>query len=156
MREWTLYRWSESIRLWVWIWIHRWVNHRIKSVSDEWNEVWYIQDFKNVLLPARFFVLNWDEYNGCAKDTRVEWPWKSVWWNQGSHPHIILTGFNCGREVNECDSNPCQHGGSCVDRFDRYECRCMPGFRGKWRQIPNMKHSETCHLIDVSLACVRL
>lgn len=27
-------------------------------------------------------------------------------------------------DFNECDSNPCQHGGTCVDLYDGYECIC--------------------------------
>ena len=33
-------------------------------------------------------------------------------------------------EINECDSNPCQNGASCVDEVNRYSCVCKPGFVG--------------------------
>ena len=33
-------------------------------------------------------------------------------------------------EINECDSNPCQNGASCVDEVNRHSCVCKPGFVG--------------------------
>ena len=34
-------------------------------------------------------------------------------------------------ETNECDSNPCQNGGKCVDEVNGYTCNCEDGFTGK-------------------------
>lgn len=31
---------------------------------------------------------------------------------------------------NECASGPCQHGGTCTDRFNEYSCQCAPGWEG--------------------------
>lgn len=39
-------------------------------------------------------------------------------------------GRNCETEVNECLSQPCQNGGSCVDELDSYSCRCPAGIAG--------------------------
>lgn len=33
-------------------------------------------------------------------------------------------------ELNECQSNPCQNGGSCTDKINGYLCTCVPGFVG--------------------------
>ena len=33
--------------------------------------------------------------------------------------------------ISECLANPCQNRGTCVDRADGYECRCLPGTWGK-------------------------
>lgn len=30
-----------------------------------------------------------------------------------------------------CRSNPCQNGGTCVDMFDGYLCRCPPNWEGE-------------------------
>ena len=30
----------------------------------------------------------------------------------------------------ECKSNPCQNGATCIDVVGNYTCRCGPGFRG--------------------------
>uniref|UniRef100_A0A3P8V4B2 EGF-like domain-containing protein n=1 Tax=Cynoglossus semilaevis TaxID=244447 RepID=A0A3P8V4B2_CYNSE len=40
-------------------------------------------------------------------------------------------GINCEIEINECDSSPCLHDGTCTDLVGRYECRCPTGFHGK-------------------------
>lgn len=32
--------------------------------------------------------------------------------------------------VNECDSQPCQHNGTCFDGDDSYHCDCVAGFQG--------------------------
>lgn len=40
-------------------------------------------------------------------------------------------GHRCEVEIDECQSNPCQHGGSCQDRLAFYECSCLPGYSGQ-------------------------
>ena len=40
-------------------------------------------------------------------------------------------------ELNGCESNPCQHGGTCTDTLRKYRCACLPGFEG--RQCENRK-----------------
>ncbi|KAM6923263.1 protein eyes shut homolog [Lycodopsis pacificus] len=42
-----------------------------------------------------------------------------------------FTGTSCETEVNECDSSPCQHNGTCSDLLGRHECQCHAGFLGK-------------------------
>ncbi|XP_071787824.1 cubilin-like isoform X2 [Asterias amurensis] len=32
--------------------------------------------------------------------------------------------------LNECQTNPCQHGGTCVNLYQGYQCRCVPGWTG--------------------------
>ncbi|OWK57100.1 hypothetical protein RLOC_00014269, partial [Lonchura striata] len=31
-------------------------------------------------------------------------------------------------DVNECETLPCLHGGSCINRLGGYQCLCLPGF----------------------------
>lgn len=52
------------------------------------------------------------------------------------HPVYTLSlssaveGRNCETEVNECLSQPCQNGGSCLDELDSFRCRCPAGITG--------------------------
>ena len=33
-------------------------------------------------------------------------------------------------DVDECDSSPCQNGGTCVDGINSYTCDCDDGYTG--------------------------
>ena len=33
-------------------------------------------------------------------------------------------------DIDDCESNPCQNGATCVDGIDSYTCTCVPGFTG--------------------------
>ncbi|XP_036385762.1 protein crumbs homolog 2a [Megalops cyprinoides] len=46
-------------------------------------------------------------------------------------------GDRCEAEADECESNPCQNGGTCLDRFNKFLCLCAPGFFG-----PNCETSK--------------
>ena len=37
------------------------------------------------------------------------------------------TGEDCESEIDECDSNPCQNGGTCNDYHTYYTCMCLDG-----------------------------
>lgn len=34
-------------------------------------------------------------------------------------------------EINECDAEPCMHGGNCTDRVNDFQCTCPEGWTGK-------------------------
>ena len=41
-----------------------------------------------------------------------------------------FTGLECRTNINECSSNPCFTGSTCVDGIDSYKCICPPGMKG--------------------------
>uniref|UniRef100_A0A8D2L3N7 EGF-like domain-containing protein n=1 Tax=Varanus komodoensis TaxID=61221 RepID=A0A8D2L3N7_VARKO len=49
---------------------------------------------------------------------------------------VVVVSF---KEINECDSNPCQNGGRCIDLVDNFTCVCVVPFTGQ--------HCETGTLI---------
>ena len=33
-------------------------------------------------------------------------------------------------DIDECSSNPCENGGTCIDAVNMYTCSCAAGFNG--------------------------
>ncbi|XP_031559986.1 uncharacterized protein LOC116296157 isoform X2 [Actinia tenebrosa] len=56
------------------------------------------------------------------------------------------------QEINECDSNPCQHGSTCIDLIEDFACQCQEGYTGKQCEqdiddcaaVP-CENNATCH-----------
>ncbi|XP_062845304.1 lactadherin-like isoform X2 [Trichomycterus rosablanca] len=44
-------------------------------------------------------------------------------------------GTNCQINVNDCDTQPCQHGGACRDLDGDYVCQCLSPYVGKQCQL---------------------
>lgn len=44
-------------------------------------------------------------------------------------------GYDCTRNINECLTNQCKHGGSCEDTQGSFTCNCQPGFTGKFCEL---------------------
>lgn len=42
-----------------------------------------------------------------------------------------FTGPDCRININECISNPCVEGSTCVDSINDYKCICPPHKTGK-------------------------
>ena len=50
--------------------------------------------------------------------------------------------FSCIRisDINECASEPCENGGTCIDEVDGFECDCTAAFGGTFcetRKLPS-------------------
>ena len=42
----------------------------------------------------------------------------------------MFSGVNCETNIDECVNNTCQHGSTCQDRINAYDCLCAPGYKG--------------------------
>ena len=52
--------------------------------------------------------------------------------------------------VNECDSSPCQNGGTCEDGVLEYRCYCSFGFEGlncEKRMLENVSSTSRAHVV---------
>ena len=43
---------------------------------------------------------------------------------------VLLTGTDCGNNIDDCQGNPCINGASCQDGIANYTCHCRPGYEG--------------------------
>ncbi|XP_067327070.1 fibulin-7-like [Anolis sagrei] len=47
------------------------------------------------------------------------------------------------KNINDCASNPCANGGTCVDGIHQYLCQCPSGWSGNTCQIPLYSYTAT-------------
>ena len=47
-------------------------------------------------------------------------------------------------DIDECQNDPCEYGGTCTDFLDGFNCTCLDGFQGERCEI--RKSSSTIHL----------
>jgi hypothetical protein len=40
------------------------------------------------------------------------------------------TGSQCEQDIDDCASNPCANGSTCLDEIADYTCLCLPGYTG--------------------------
>lgn len=60
--------------------------------------------------------------------------------------NVVLAGKDCSININECESNPCASGSTCVDGIASYSCVCQDGLTG-----PNCEIDiDDCEVIDRS------
>lgn len=64
-----------------------------------------------------------------------------------------FSGRNCEVNIDDCVSQPCQHGGSCIDGVNSYKCQCPPLYEGTKCELLNnvddcasvpCQHGATC------------
>lgn len=58
-------------------------------------------------------------------------------WSAFTLPFWFLLGIHCEEDINECQVNPCQNGGTCENALGNYTCYCPVGekdgiFYGGW------------------------
>ncbi|KAK1884112.1 Protein crumbs like 1 [Dissostichus eleginoides] len=46
-----------------------------------------------------------------------------------------FAGENCSVNIDECESEPCQNGGTCEDQINGYICTCAQGFLGEHCEV---------------------
>lgn len=49
---------------------------------------------------------------------------------------MFFLNFSCETDIDECLSNPCRHGGTCVDLIGTFKCNCPEDFVGKQCEAP--------------------
>jgi hypothetical protein len=54
------------------------------------------------------------------KDSNVSW-----------EEMAALSGPTCEENVDECEENPCQNGGHCIDLVGDFQCSCPLYFAGR-------------------------
>lgn len=45
--------------------------------------------------------------------------------------NILIYIYRCEMEIDECQSNPCRNGGTCIDQLATYECICPEDYVGR-------------------------
>ena len=44
---------------------------------------------------------------------------------------FLFIHYTIFSDINECESYPCKHGGSCVDGVNQFICTCSGGYTGQ-------------------------
>ncbi|RXG73128.1 Fat-like cadherin-related tumor suppressor-like protein [Armadillidium vulgare] len=47
-----------------------------------------------------------------------------------------FTGAYCNVDINECEKNPCEEGGTCINTYGGFKCMCPRNFTGSYCDIP--------------------
>ncbi|KAL3832448.1 hypothetical protein ACJMK2_024090 [Sinanodonta woodiana] len=65
-----------------------------------------------------------------------------------------FTGLDCSTDINECDSDPCEHNGVCNDLRNDYNCSCPERFVGKDCELDRCKQgpADVVFLVDSSVS----
>lgn len=50
------------------------------------------------------------------------------------------TGKNCEFEVDECESQPCQNGGTCTAVSGGFNCSCPANYKGRCSSSVEIKY----------------
>lgn len=44
---------------------------------------------------------------------------------------LFINNCSCEHEIDECESNPCRHNGTCIDLLAAFKCECPDDYVGK-------------------------
>ncbi len=50
-------------------------------------------------------------------------------------------------DIDECISDPCQNGGTCIDAANGFRCNCAPGYTGPSCQSGKTPYDINSHMI---------
>jgi len=64
---------------------------------------------------------------------------------------FVDVGKFCEVDLNECESEPCANGGTCIDRPGHFVCVCVEGFGGETCQRAGTVLHQLNSLYIVSL-----
>nr|XP_027213258.1 putative neural-cadherin 2 [Penaeus vannamei] len=88
----------------------------------------------------------------CAPPLSCHNTWAHAACSCGAGRHLV--GRVC-RDVDECQFDPCLHGGTCYNSDPGYQCACAPSFAGdncQWAKLPPHAHSITPPMIIAAIA----
>lgn len=46
------------------------------------------------------------------------------------NPPVLAGFFFLLTDVDDCQSEPCENGGTCIDKIDSFLCLCLPSYGG--------------------------
>ncbi|KAK6304960.1 hypothetical protein J4Q44_G00237400 [Coregonus suidteri] len=67
-----------------------------------------------------------------------------------------FAGERCETEIDECESNPCRNGGSCIDRLNRFWCVCLHGYSGPFCDTSKQSQKEWVQWLVIAIRLVCL
>jgi len=129
------------------------------KIIDAWNLNSKEFQFKNIFLDSNTyydFEVQFFEKTGFAKAI-FEWESQPLEISQEPVPISSFvhrsgcecsgtgfTGDQCEIQLNDCASDPCKNGGTCVDGIQSFSCLCLPTFSG-----------DICeHSVNISISCL--
>jgi len=56
--------------------------------------------------------------------------------------------FSSVLDINECSSNPCQNGATCIEGINAFTCTCSPGYAGTTCETGTQDLVKYCFATD--------
>ena len=54
-------------------------------------------------------------------------------------------------DINDCENDPCENGGTCVDKVNGFTCNCVKGFEGNKCQTSKWHHMHALFIFNTYL-----